>query len=52
MGRPSCDGAASVVETGCNGGERGECRDSIRIQERTEMVRAGGGWYSEYVIIS
>jgi len=55
MGRPSCDLAASVVEKGYNGGERGECCDSIRTQELTEMVRVvrvGGGWCSEYVNIS
>jgi len=52
MGRPSCDGAATVVETGCNGRLHGECCDSIRTQERTEMVRVGGGWCSESVSIS
>ena len=52
MGRPNCDGAASAVETGCNGGERGEYRDSIRTQEHREMVRVGGGRCSEYVSIS
>ena len=42
-----------LVETGCNGGKRSsECRDSIWTQERTEMVRVGGGWCSEDVRIS